>query len=186
MVDDVERAFDAAMVAIYTTAKRDLGYNATRFLQMVTDEGGLGAARRLLHASSVSDGFTTLWEHARLDLSVEAHVLRPEFAGLFTNRERQIARRRLKDYGFDGDLGLAAGARLSVPDCRTVSRCGALATAFERLLGNRERVPEIEQNAAGQVKREHRQLTLVGAGAVRVAVSSQRVELLRRLGHAGR
>lgn len=107
--DDVERAFDAAMVAIYTTAKRDLRYNATRFLQMITDEGGVVAARRLLHASAVSDGFTTLWEHARLDLSVEAHVLRPEFAGLFTDGERRIARQRLKDYGIDGDLGPAAG-----------------------------------------------------------------------------
>src|SRR5262245_22884650 len=106
---DVERAFDAAMVAIYTTAKRDLGYNATRFLQMITDEGGLVAARRLLHASAVSDGFTTLWEHARLDLSVEAHVLRPEYAGLFTDAERRIARRRLKDYGFEDDLGVDAG-----------------------------------------------------------------------------
>jgi hypothetical protein len=108
VADDVERAFDAAMVAIYTTAKRDLGYNATRFLQMITDEGGPAAARKLLHASGVSDGFTTLWEHRRLDLSVEAHVLRPEFAGLFTDDERRIARQRLKDYGFEGELGLGA------------------------------------------------------------------------------
>src|SRR5262245_30777731 len=106
---DVERAFDAAMVAIYTTAKRDLGYNATRFLQMITDEGGLIAARKLLHASVASEGFTTLWEHRRLDLSVEAHVLRPEFAELFTDDERRIARKRLRDYGFEGDLPAAAG-----------------------------------------------------------------------------
>jgi hypothetical protein len=109
VADDVERAFDAAMVAIYTTAKRDLGYNATRFLQMITDEGGLGAARKLLHASAVSDGFTTLWERRRLDLSVEAHVLRPEFAGLFTEGERRIARQRLHDYGFEGNFGAAEG-----------------------------------------------------------------------------
>ena len=31
-------------------------------------------------------------------------MLRPEFAGLFTDSERRIARKRLKDYGFDGDL----------------------------------------------------------------------------------
>jgi hypothetical protein len=108
VADDVERAFDAAMLAIYTTAKRDLGYNATRFLQMITDEGALVAARKLLHASVASDGFTVLWEHGRLDLSVEAHVLRPEFAGLFTDSERRIARNRLKDYGFDGDLRTGA------------------------------------------------------------------------------
>ncbi len=104
MADDVERAFHEAMVAIYTTAKRDLGYNATRFLQMITDVGGLAAARKLLHASAVSEGFTTPWEHRRLDLSVEAHVLRPEFELLFTDSERRIAERRLKDYGFGGDI----------------------------------------------------------------------------------
>jgi hypothetical protein len=108
VAEDAERAFDAAMVAIYRTAKRELGYNATRFLQMITDEGGLVAATKLLHASAVSDGFTTLWEHDRLDLSVEVHVLRPEFAGLFTDGERRIARKRLEDYGFEGDLGTAA------------------------------------------------------------------------------
>lgn len=109
VADEVERAFDAAMVAIYTTAKRDLGYNATRFLQMITDEGGLVAARKLLHASIASDGFIVLWEHGRLDLSVEAHVLNPEFAELFTDTERRIARKRLKEYGFEGDLGAGAG-----------------------------------------------------------------------------
>ena len=36
-------------------------------------------------------------------------MLRPEFAGLFTDSERRIARKRLKDYGFDGDLRAAAG-----------------------------------------------------------------------------
>ena len=101
-VDDVERAFDKAMVTIYKTAKTELGYNATRFLQMITDRGGLAAARHLLHAPAVSDGFTTLWEHKRLDLSVEAHVVRDEFATLFTDDERRTARRRLNDYGYSG------------------------------------------------------------------------------------
>ena len=48
----------------------------------------------------VSDGFTTLWELKRLDLSVEAYVLRPEYAPLFTEEERGIARARLRQYGY--------------------------------------------------------------------------------------
>ena len=43
--------------------------------------------------------FTTLWELKRLDLSVEAFVLRSEYAPLFTEEERGIARARLKEYG---------------------------------------------------------------------------------------
>jgi hypothetical protein len=57
-----EQAFHLAMVSIYRQAKRDLGYNASRFLQML-DQGGLTAARQLLHAPGVSEGFATLWEH---------------------------------------------------------------------------------------------------------------------------
>ena len=41
--------------------------NATRFLQMVSEIGSFEAARRLLAAPAVSDGFTALWERGRLD-----------------------------------------------------------------------------------------------------------------------
>ena len=99
---DVERVFHQAMVRIYEVAKRDAGYNATRFLQMISERGGLDAARQLLHASTVSEGFTALWLANRLDLSVEAHVLKPEFGDLFTDEEQAIARRRLNEYGYGG------------------------------------------------------------------------------------
>jgi len=48
----------------------------------------------------VSDGFTTPWELKRLDLSVEAFVLRPEYAPLFAEEERSSARACLKGYGY--------------------------------------------------------------------------------------
>lgn len=105
MSSEVEQAFERAMVGIYKTAKAELGYNATRFLQMITEQGGLAAARQLLNASAVSEGFTTLWEHQRLDLSVEAHVVKTEFSSLFTNGERRIALRRLADYGYNPPMG---------------------------------------------------------------------------------
>jgi len=93
----LEQDFHAAMVDSYQQAKSECGYVATWFIQMVTEEGGVEAARRLLHTNEPSDGFTTLWEHGRLDLSVEDHVLRPEFAALFTDEERSVARQRLRE-----------------------------------------------------------------------------------------
>jgi hypothetical protein len=53
-----------------------------------------------LWKDNVSDGFTTLWELKRPDLSVEAFVLRPEYAPLFTQEERSIARARLRQYEY--------------------------------------------------------------------------------------
>ena len=104
-MDEVERRFHRAMIAIYETSKRELGYNATRFLQMVSQQGGLATARQLLWSDAPSEGFTTLWEHNRLDLTVEDHVLRAEFASLFSDADREQALTRLEAYGWHQNAG---------------------------------------------------------------------------------
>ena len=92
---DLENRFHTDMLRIYEDAKRECNYNATRFLVMVHERGGVGAARQLLAASTISEGFVRLWEMGRLDLTVEALVLRSEYEALFTESERAIARSRL-------------------------------------------------------------------------------------------
>ena len=99
----VEKRFEQEMIDIYTTAKKECGYNASRFLQLVGAKGGLAAAKRLIGKPGGTDGFTTLWEHNRLDLSVEAHVLKPEYATLFSDEERKLCRDRLKEFGYQFD-----------------------------------------------------------------------------------
>lgn len=92
--------FHAAMVEIYRKAKAEAGYNATYFLQMLAADGALATARKLVMSSKPSDGFTALWERGRLDLTVEAHVLQRRFESLFTDEERNVAARRLEEYGY--------------------------------------------------------------------------------------
>ncbi|MDY6914074.1 MAG: hypothetical protein SVT52_06435 [Planctomycetota bacterium] len=101
MSAEIEREFDAAMMQIYHRALKEAKYNATRYLQMLHEHGGLATAQILLHSPTVSDGYTALWEKKRLDLTVEALILQPDWQGLFTDAEREIARKRLEDYGFD-------------------------------------------------------------------------------------
>jgi hypothetical protein len=96
----LERDFHRAMVQIYQKAQKEAGYTASYFMQMVSDRGGLATARALLASPQVSEGFTSLWERQRLDLSVEAHVLKPEFKSLFSEGELETARERLRQYGF--------------------------------------------------------------------------------------
>lgn len=91
---DLIRRFDSEMESIYDRAKA-IGYNATRFLIMVREHGGLETAHRLLQSSDVSYGFAELWARGRQDLTVEALVLRPEFQGLFSTAELDMARARL-------------------------------------------------------------------------------------------
>ena len=94
----LEMRFHKEMVDIYKKAKAECDYNATYFLQMVTKYGGVETARRLLATQVPSEGFTKLWEYGRLDLTMEALVLKPEYTTLFSEGETRIARERLEQY----------------------------------------------------------------------------------------
>jgi hypothetical protein len=100
----VEQHFDAAMMNIYHQARDEAQYNATRYLQMLYEHRGLRTAQILLHARNVSDGYTALWMRERLDLTVEALVLNPQWQELFTEQELEIARSRLEQYGYAFDV----------------------------------------------------------------------------------
>jgi hypothetical protein len=76
------------------------GYWAIYFLRGVRNHGGLVYARRLLRATGTTDGFARLTEEGRLDLTMEALVLRPEYSALFTPRELQVAASRLAAAGY--------------------------------------------------------------------------------------
>lgn len=89
------------MKNIYITAKEELGYNATRFLQLISQKGGLQGAKQLIAKDGGTYGFEILWRHNRLDLSVEAHVLKPEYSELFTEDEKEICRNRLREFGYE-------------------------------------------------------------------------------------
>ena len=95
-----EERFDTAMMNIYHRARKEAGYNATRYLQMLHDDRGLATAQFLINSTKVSDGYTALWERKRLDLTVEALVLDPEWKELFTDEELKLARKRLDQYGY--------------------------------------------------------------------------------------
>ncbi len=100
-MNSLENEFNAAMQNIYQTAKKELGYNATRFLQLISDNGGLKAAKILISKKGGTYGFEVLWERKRLDLSVEAHVLKEEYMELFTDAERNICKERLEEFGYE-------------------------------------------------------------------------------------
>lgn len=93
--------FDEAMLDIYRRADRELGIMFKNFLDKVVTLGGVNAAKHFLN-DPLQSGFATLWEHGRLDLTMEALVIRPEWARLFTQRELGEARKRLAEHGWAG------------------------------------------------------------------------------------
>lgn len=93
-----EKAFHAAMDQIYSEAVA-IGYRPGDFRRMLYDLGGLETARRLVRGHATY-GFEKLWERKRLDLSVEALILKPEWQPLFSPEELRMAKKRLKDYQY--------------------------------------------------------------------------------------
>ncbi len=99
MSDGLEAQFASVVQRAVRTCVA-LGYRPTYFLQMLDEHGPIDTARRLATATATSDGFTRLWELGRLDLTVEALMVRPEFEALFSEAELTAALRRLADYGY--------------------------------------------------------------------------------------
>lgn len=94
MVTRIENDFHKEMIDIYNKAV-ECGYRPTYFLRMVTDRGGLDAARALLATEEFTSGLKKLWELERLDISMEALVCKSPWSQLFTEEEIEVAKSRL-------------------------------------------------------------------------------------------
>jgi hypothetical protein len=134
----LENKFHADMENIYYAAKK-LKYHAAYFWQMVCEKGGYQTAKQLIHADKPSEGLSKLWELGRLDLSVEAHVLKMKYAELFSDEERDICGKRLAQYGYKLKARLSPRRRLR-----------ARANASYRI---RKRISRIHNTAAAAARR---------------------------------
>ncbi len=82
------------------------GYRPNYYLNLLSTQSGVSAARKLLAAPRAQHGLDQLWEHQLLAHSLEAAVLDPEFRPLFTSDELETARRRLTDLDHEITDGL--------------------------------------------------------------------------------
>jgi hypothetical protein len=98
---ELEMDFTRALLAMCDRFEKELEYSPKVLRRLLSEGGGVAAARQLVNTGPNQSGLDRLWEHGRLDQSLEAHVLLPEYTALFSDRERRKARRRLEDHGFD-------------------------------------------------------------------------------------
>lgn len=85
-------------------SREELNYHPTRFLQMLYEKGAVETAIELVTSQTPAEGFTKMWELNTLNLTVEAHVVRPEYAPLFTQEIIDMAWDRLHAYGYEENL----------------------------------------------------------------------------------
>ena len=96
----VAQEFARRMTAACSRALTETDYNPTYLRNMMAQLGPVETARKLLAAPAVSDEFAALWERGRMDLTVEALVVEPDFSELFTQDEIHVASRRLEQFGY--------------------------------------------------------------------------------------
>lgn len=102
-MEDLAKQFHEKALDVYERGKKLCGYNAVRFLQKVRRDGGVNAAKSWLSPQNINKlptaGFMKLVAVGRLDISLEALVLRLPWNQLFTAEELAVARARLAQYG---------------------------------------------------------------------------------------
>jgi hypothetical protein len=77
-----------------------IGYKPNIFMSMRIKYGTVEAIKRLVHSDEVSSGFNNLWEKKRLDLSMENIIQETDWATLFSDEDRLLAKKRLEKYNF--------------------------------------------------------------------------------------
>ncbi|WP_378953247.1 hypothetical protein [Pelosinus sp. sgz500959] len=92
---ELEKKFYFDMLRICDVAKKEFDYDPKIFRGMVANSGGVETAKKLLRHKDIQYGFDVLWRKKRLDLTMEAHVIKTEYVTLFTEDEINETRNRL-------------------------------------------------------------------------------------------
>ena len=88
---NIKLKFENELIEKTLRAKKECGYNPTRYNQMIAQYGGLATAKKLIQKSIItnepSEGYITLLLLGRVDLSMEESVVKPEYSELFNTDE---------------------------------------------------------------------------------------------------
>ena len=98
--ETMESRFHRAMVAIYYHVILERRYDANRYLHLLVAHGGVMTAKDFLNSAGFGTGFEGLWQRGPLEKTLEYLVLQTCFSGLFTDTEKETARKRLLECGY--------------------------------------------------------------------------------------
>lgn len=94
-----EESFAAAWTKCWDEMDR-LGVRTARMRKLTAEHGALSTARRILSGRTTSDGFRELQLKGRLELSLEALILKSTWGSLFSDEEANEALTRLMEAGY--------------------------------------------------------------------------------------
>jgi len=99
---DLEKKFSSEWMKKAEEAQGMDGYNATRLLKNIEERGGVSVARRALNRDGCSENFEVLKKNNRLDLSMEALIIKGEYGSLFEDNEVNDCLALLCECGYFG------------------------------------------------------------------------------------
>lgn len=94
---ELEKKFEEELRDDMSKAKEECGYNATYFLRMLEENGGVKTAKILIQKSiktnQISDGFVRLrYFENKPEFTMESCVIKEEYSSLFTQEEIQYCK----------------------------------------------------------------------------------------------
>lgn len=98
----LSQQFQETLLTACQQAQTQVGCPMTRLMQTITTRGGLETAQDLIRRGRLSDGFDKLEKAGRLEFSLEAVVVQPQFGQLFTDDEVNACYAVLLEGGYYG------------------------------------------------------------------------------------
>ena len=86
-MNNLENTFTTVLLEQLSKAQKVCGVEETRLRQQAEQLGGVKAVKQMLSRRQENRQFTPLKQMKRLDLSVEALVIKGKYASLFTDEE---------------------------------------------------------------------------------------------------
>lgn len=83
----LEKKLQQEVIKNCELAEKEYGCKMTKFLQTVERFGIVKTAQEILRKGRTSDGFNKLVEAGRLDLTMEATIVKSEYSELFTDEQ---------------------------------------------------------------------------------------------------
>ena len=96
-LSELANKFHAALEHTNELSKKVCNHNPKRIVIMMAQYGAVETAKRLMAGSPSTSGYLIAAECGKLDITIEATMLRPEFAPLFTEAELHEAKSRLPE-----------------------------------------------------------------------------------------
>lgn len=101
MSNILKNKFNEEVFLAVEKMKKEENYIPTRFIQMLqqSENNAYEVVQRLV-TKEFSSGLEKLWEKGKLELSMEAIMIKPEYKSLFSPEIIKTCEKKLKQFGY--------------------------------------------------------------------------------------